>query len=306
MLKYKQKQFAKLQQGVISVEQYKRVFKLCKQVQRKAYARYQYKLRRDINEMSKGDRAFWSLTKELSGLDNQPSSSGPDVDKLADHFATKMSNGAGVDFTGRNLPEYPVKPLKGLKIRFKRVCQVLERLDISKSANGPGPRVLRECASVLAAPVTKLFRCIVRSADFPLSWKVGRVTALHKRKSVSDPANYRPVTVLNNLESVFEATVEEQLYAWIEPLIPECQFGFLRKCGTSDHGLLLSSMMISCLERRSQRVLISLDVKGAFDRCWWSKLLARLCRAGMKGRALRLMKDYFRERFIQVASGERW
>jgi hypothetical protein len=120
---------------------------------------------------------------------------------------------------------------------------------------------------------------------------------------VSDPANYRPVIVLNNLESVFEATVEEQLYAWIEPLIPECQFGFLRKCGTSDHGLLLSSMMISCLERRSQGVLISLDVKGAFDRCWWSKMLARLRRAGMKGRALRLMKDYFRKRFIQVVSG---
>lgn len=61
-------------------------------------------------------------------------------------------------------------------------------------------------------------------------------------------ANYRPMTVLNNLEAVFEAVVEQQFYQWVEKLIPHVQFGFLRGCGTSEHALLLSSKMLSVLE----------------------------------------------------------
>ena len=56
--------------------------------------------------------------------------------------------------------------------------------------------------------------------------------------------------------------------------------------------------MQSCLNARGEGVLISSDVKGAFDRVWWGRLKAK----GKRGRALRLMKSYLSDRFFKVVS----
>jgi hypothetical protein len=43
---------------------------------------------------------------------------------------------------------------------------------------------------------------------------------------------------------------------------------------------------------RGEGFLISLDIKGTFDRVWWARLLKRLEAKGMHGEALALMHDY--------------
>ena len=54
------------------------------------------------------------------------------------------------------------------------------------------------------------------------------------------------------------------------------------------------------LGRRGEGILISLDVKGAFDRVWWAFLKVKLEARGMQGRALALIKNYLYKRFLQV------
>ena len=103
---------------------------------------------------------------------------------------------------------------------------------------------------MLAPAITKLFRFAVHRAKFPVNWKLGRVTPLHKRDAVSDAANYRPVTVVDNLESVFEDVLGDQFYQWLVKYIPGEQYGFLRGCGTCDYGADLFFKMLSCRERK--------------------------------------------------------
>jgi hypothetical protein len=301
--KYKCKQFNLLERQLISKEEFDLAVKLSRKVQKIAYARYQQKLRKKLASMSKCDRNFWSLTKEISGLDRERSSAAPDVDEIADHFAEKMSNGKDKeDVNWRPTATYHKVPLTSFKIRFKTVLKTLLSLDPSKSSNGIGPRVLKECAVELAPALTKLYKFIVQKAVFPTRWKVGRVTPLHKRDAVSNPKNYRPVTVLDNNSTCFESSVDDQFYKWISKFIPEYQYGFLRDCGTIDYGALLAFKIQSVLEARGQGILIVLDVKGAFDRCWWARLKKRFQAAGMRGKALELIKSYLLERFIQVVS----
>jgi hypothetical protein len=173
-------------------------------------------------------------------------------------------------------------------------------VDSSKSANGIGPRFMKECAVELAPALTRLYKFIVNRAVYPTRWKIGRITPLHKKAAVSDPANYRPVTVLDNNSTCFEAAVDDQFYSWIVKFIPACQYGFLRDCGTLDYGAVLAFKIQRLFEARGEGILIALDVKGAFDRCWWARLKQRFAAAGMKGRALKLIKSYLYERFIQV------
>jgi hypothetical protein len=93
-----------------------------------------------------------------------------------------------------------------------------------------------------------------------------------------------------------------QLYKWITKFIAEAQFGFLREIGTDDYGCTLVFKIQMCLEKRREGILISLDVKGAVDRVWWGRLKARFKAKGMKGRALKLIKSYLYDRFLQVVS----
>lgn len=154
--------------------------------------------------MSNSDRNVWSLIKELSGLDSSRSSSAPGVEDLAAHFAAKMSNGASIEDTDSSSSQSDFVVLKSLKVRFPSVLMTPKKLDPHKSANGVGPRFLTECADVLVPHLCRPFRFIVQKVVVPSGWKLGRVTAVHKRSNVSDAANYRPITCSNNVALLFE------------------------------------------------------------------------------------------------------
>jgi hypothetical protein len=110
----------------------------------------------------------------------------------------------------------------------------------------------------------------------------------------------------------FESTLDDQFDAWVSKFTPESQFGFVRESGTDDYGAALACGIIEHVNskgadgRRGEGILISLDVAGAFDRCWWARLKARLRAKGMSGSALRLLYSYLSNRFIQVVrNGEK-
>jgi hypothetical protein len=63
---------------------------------------------------------------------------------------------------------------------------------------------------------------------------------------------------------------------------------------------------MECLDRRGEGILISFDVKGAFDRVWWARLKSRLKAKGMGRKALKLLHSYLSNRFLQVVhNGEK-
>ena len=160
-LRYKCKMFQQLEAGKISQGRYRCAARVCRKVKKKAYACYQKKLKTKLDSMSNSDKNFWSLAKDISGLSQERLASCPDVDSLADHFAEKMSNGKDVEADCGSVSTHPPVALKSWGVRFKQVLKTLRALDPSKSANGVGPRFLKECCTVIAPATTKLFRFIV-------------------------------------------------------------------------------------------------------------------------------------------------
>jgi hypothetical protein len=282
---------------------YEATVKRCRFAQRRAFASYNRKLKARLAGMKCTDRQFWTLTKEIGGIAQKNAAAAPEAEALAQHFQSKMSNAKGVT-EEEYVPADPLSvPLRSWRIRYKKVLRTLQRLDTSKSANGTPPKFLRECAEEPAPVLTKLFRLIVRQAKYPSTWKDGRVTALHKRASVLLAENYRPVTVLKNLSLVFETVIDDQFDRWTSRFIPQSQFGFVKGCGTTDYGSAMSFKIHDELNRRNEILIVSLDVKGTFDRVWWAKLKNRLAARGMTDRALWLIEDYLHQRHIQVVAG---
>ena len=55
--------------------------------------------------------------------------------------------------------------------------------------------------------------------------------------------------------------------------------------GVPDAGVLLADEIASALEDRKELRIVSLDLRGAFERVWWRGLLAHLWNIGLRGRA---------------------
>ena len=171
---------------------YKNASRRCKRVQRRAFATYNLRLKTNLSEMEKSDRKFWDLTKQIARLQANRSKSAPSAEALAQHFAEKMSSGAEVHdndwvppekWTGRS-------KISSFKFSCKTVLKALQSADTSKSMNGIPNIMLKEYAQDLHKPLTLLFRHICSTGVFPERWKIGRITALHKRGPISVPKQY--------------------------------------------------------------------------------------------------------------------
>ena len=103
---------------------------------------------------------------------------------------------------------------------------------------------------------------------FLQSWKISRVTPVYKRGSHSLPANYHLISVLSVLSSSFERAILPQLRRRLLRFIPPEQFGFVPGAGVPDAGVLLADEIASALEDREELHIVSVDLRGAFDRFW--------------------------------------
>ena len=109
----------------------------------------------------------------------------------------------------------------------------LENLDVSKS-NGPdgiSARMLKGVAANIAPSVTKLFNISLASGCFPVLWKSSNVVPIPKCKDLTNPNNYRPISLLPTLSKVLEHHVCTLLTEHLSFTVPisEGQWGFQNK-----------------------------------------------------------------------------
>ena len=124
------------------------------------------------------------------------------------------------------------------------------------------------------------------------------MTPVYKRGSHSLPVNYRPISVLSVLSSSFERAILPQLRGRLLRFIPPEQFGFVPGAGVPDAGVLLADEIASALEDREELRIVSLDLRGVFDRIWWRGLLAHLWNIGLCGRTYDLFSHYLSSCFL--------
>ena len=260
------------------------------------------KICEDLQKHSSSKR-WWSLTKSLIRSTSRGRPMLPPAHQLAEYFSTKLS-----------LPNsaIPVPALKDchqslftqFRFRVSHVKHILCSLDTTKSVgdDNVSPRVLKSCASALCGPLFALFRKICNAAIFPSSWKISRITPVHKKGTHSDPTNYRPIAVLPTLSRVFEQLLMTQLRCRILPFIPSEQFGFLKGSSTSDAGISLATTVASAINQRAEVRLVALDIKGAFDHVRWDGVLEHLRSIGCRGRMFRLFQSYLSDRYIRVVT----
>ena len=278
-------------------------------------------LRQRLHERSMPDKDWWSTIKQLGGKGHGntiPVLSSPEgqecvtnqekADCLAQFFASKCS--LEDDFVDDSFPVVHGQTSQRLcNVRFRpsTVERTLKQLDTSKATGPDGipARVLKNAATSLALPLSRLFNQCFASGCQPASWKVAWVVPIYKRKSKSIPNNYRPVSLLSILSKVMESIVNRQVINFLESnnILSTQQFGFRRGLGTADLLTRLQHEWSSTLAASGEVHVLAADIAGAFDKVSHRGVLHKAKCYGLSGKLLAWLTSYLSARHLQVIIG---
>ena len=194
-------------------------------------------------------------------------------------------------------------------VRKSHVCKTLGKMDIY---SGTGPdllacRVLVECSRELSMPLAKLIRRIIALGFWPTEWTIHWLMPLFKRKSVSDPKNYRAI----NLTAQISKAVERYLCPFFAPLLEarafgHAQFAYRKGHGARDAVLYYVLSWIDGLNDGFKIGIYCSDVSGAFDRVDADILIKKLESFGLNKKLVSVIRSWLRQRkgFV-IVSGEK-
>lgn len=135
------------------------------------------------------------------------------------------------------------------------------------------------------------------------SWKKALIIALPKaNKESTDPLSKRPISLLSCISKICEKVINYRLYHYMESnrLLSNSQSGFRRRLCTLDQVTRLEHHIRMALLNNHVLIVLFLDFAKAFDAVWHVGLVYKLSKMGVKGKMLRWIEEYLRNRKFRV------
>ena len=116
------------------------------------------------------------------------------------------------------------------------IWTILKNTKVSKAAgfyNLPG-HFLKDCAKVLAKPITELCNLSITSGEFPDSSNIAKLKPMYKKGSLTEASNYRPISLLPLISKVIEKVIHDQTSTFLNSrnLLYNYQSGFHKNHST--------------------------------------------------------------------------
>jgi hypothetical protein len=92
----------------------------------------------------------------------------------------------------------------------------------------------KNCAIILAPALTVLINRTIRDGYVPRTWKESIICPVPKKGSLHDPANWRPINLLNIAAKVAESHIRQLVEPYILARLHPNQFGFISGRSTED------------------------------------------------------------------------
>ena len=139
--------------------------------------------------------------------------------------------------------------------------------------------------------MTKIIRSIWIDERIPDSWRHAIIIPLHKKLSVTDPRNYRGISLLRVMYKVLERIILDRLIKHREETTRDEQAGFRPGRSTIDQ-VFIVRRVIEIWQRYSKPMQLAfLDFEAAFDSPHRGRLLNALRADGVPGKFVRLLDD---------------
>ena len=121
------------------------------------------------------------------------------------------------------------------------IISIINNLDSTKACgpNNIPNRMLKNFSDSFAKPLTSIINRCFEMGIFPNLLKPANVIPVYKKEEKTLCCNYRPISLLSNISKIFEKTMHQRVYLFLEArnLIYAHQYGVRRQHSTN-HAVL--------------------------------------------------------------------
>ena len=180
-----------------------------------------------------------------------------------------------------------------------------------KSGKAPGPdnitsEVVKEVIKISPKFILAILNEVVKRQEFPERWKVARVCLIPKGgKTPDNAAGFRPICLLDTMGKLLEFMIRERLELEISKNggLSQNQFGFRR--GLSTVQAVESVIKLATKSQHIWCILVTFDVRNAFNTVTWSLIVSELKRRGISKYLINIIESYFKDRWITISGLKR-
>ncbi|CAM5102818.1 unnamed protein product [Natator depressus] len=140
------------------------------------------------------------------------------------------------------------------------------------------PRVLKELADVIAAPLAITFENSWRSGEVPDDWEKATVVPIFKKGKKEDPGNYRSVSLTSVPGKIMEQVLKESILKHLEErkVIRNSQHGFTKGNSCLTNPIAFYDEITGSVDEGKAVDVLFLDFSKAFDMVSHSILASKL------------------------------
>ena len=132
------------------------------------------------------------------------------------------------------------------------VKELITQLNLTKvtGPNGIRTKILHLIKNEVCKPLSKIYKLSVTSGTHPEKLKYVNAIPIHKKGSRILLSNYRPISLLSNLNKIFEKIIYNRLFRFLEKYncIYELQYGFRPKHSTTHALINITERILEALD----------------------------------------------------------
>ena len=150
----------------------------------------------------------------------------------------------------------------------------------SDKSSGPNilpTKMLKLSKKEISTHLADIFNLYFSSGVFPSILETGKVIPVHKNESKLFYPNYRPISLLSNIDKTIEKIMYNRIYKFLDKnnIIYFLQFGFQQHYSTSYDLLNLTEAILKALDNGNFACDVFVDLQKAFDTVDHSILLSK-------------------------------
>lgn len=252
-------------------------------------------------QYNKNVREF--ANKIIDGKDlRKPAYRYPTKEEIVEHYE-RMWGDEGrtlVDISSRN-----ERLLNSDKLLRPITIKDIENAMASSKSNSAGPdgMKLNELKRVPKVKLAALYNILIASSLIPTRLKQSRTILIPKTESPTNILDWRPISIASTIVRTFHRILAKRIDT---DKLTSTQRGFVERDGLLENVLTMQSIIKECRHKLNPHVMITVDIKKAFDTVSHRSIKNALIRAGMPELLSRYIMETLHESktFFDTAVGK--
>lgn len=270
-----------------------------------------------LHDRNNSLKTKWTIIKEIINRKKSSNDSIPICSKLLGNHYSSLADKLSSKLPDTSYDDIPcsstrdARKLHNIKNNFsfrnitqREVYEEIIKLDKNK---GPGiddlnVKALKYVADIISDHLCSLFNSTLDSSIYPSLFKTAKCVPLFKGGELNplEAVSYRPISVLNSLNKVFEKLIHDQIYRFVERcnILPEFQYGYRKQHNTGQAILDFVQEIKSNINKKLTSIAVFMDLSKAFDTVNKDILSNKITDIGFDSKSESLIYNYMSNRNI--------